>query len=395
MFTNWENLLDSRVLQFEFLGNSIAEYLISAGILLFGFIFKTLLSRLLTGLMYRLGSKFWSEANLSSFRRLLIQPLEILLFLFFLYFAFQVLDYPVESEDLQDGDPFLKTFMFRTYQVFVIVTLTWVVLRLVDFIAMVFSYRTEKTVSKLDDQLVPFFKDFGKVMVVIFAFLAMLGSVFGVNVTGLVAGLGVGGLAIAFAAKESLENLLASFTIFLDQPFTAGDLVQVGDLVGVVEKVGFRSTRIRTLEKSFVTMPNKLMIDKPLDNLTLRTFRRAKFDINLTYDTTSEQIRFITRDIQEYINNHPRTNDEGRIRFLSLGPHSKDVMVLYFVDTMDWNEFIDIKEEVNYKIVEIVEKYGAAFAFPTQTLYVQQSQQDEPYPNAIDQPPYGGGADLK
>ncbi|GAB3825724.1 mechanosensitive ion channel family protein [Pontibacter rugosus] len=391
---NWESLLNSEALRYEFLGNSVAEYLASAGILLFGFIFKTVLSRLLAGLMYRLGSKFWSEANLTSFRRLLIQPLEILLFLVFLYSAFQVLDYPLNTSDLRKGDPFLKTFMFRTYQVFVIVALTWVILRLIDFVALVFRHRAEQTVSKLDDQLVPFFKDFGKVLVVIFAFLAMLGSVFGVNVTGLIAGLGVGGLALAFAAKESLENLLASFTIFLDQPFMVGDLVQVGELVGVVEKIGFRSTRIRTLEKSFVTLPNKYMIDKPLDNLTLRTFRRAMFNINLTYDTTSEQMRSITRDIQEYIDQHPRTNQDGRIRFLSLGAHSKDVMVLYFVDTMDWNEYIDIKEEITYKIVEIVESHGAEFAFPTQTLHLQQVQADQPHPPAPNQPIYGG-ADLE
>lgn len=372
-------MLNNGWLRHEFLGNSIGEYLLSAAILLFGFIFKTLLSKLISGLMYRLGSRFWTEENLPEFRRLLLQPLEVLLFLVFLYLAFQVLDYPLEPEDLRKDDPFLKTFLFRTYQVFVIVALTWVILRFVDFIGLVFKHRTEKTASKLDDQLVPFFKDFAKVMLVIFAFLVMLGSVFGVNVTGLVAGLGVGGLAIAFAAKESLENLLASFTIFLDQPFMVGDLVQVGELVGVVEKIGFRSTRIRTLEKSFVTMPNKLMIDKPLDNLTLRTFRRAKFDINLTYDTTSEQIRAITRDIQEYVDSHPRTNQDGRVRFLNLGPHSKDVMVLYFVDTMDWNEFIDIKEEINYRIVEIVEKHGAEFAFPTQTLYLQQPS-DKPQP---------------
>ncbi|RIJ37731.1 mechanosensitive ion channel family protein [Pontibacter oryzae] len=374
--------LDSRVLQYEFLGNTLAEYLISAGILLFGFIFKTVLSRLLSGLMYRLGSRFWSEENLPAFRRLLIQPLEVLLFLVFLYLSFQVLDYPLEPSDLRKGDPFLKTFLFRTYQVFVIVALTWVLLRFVDFIGLVFKHRAELTASKLDDQLVPFFKDFTKVMVVVFSFLVMLGSVFDVNVTGLVAGLGVGGLAIAFAAKESLENLLASFTIFLDQPFMVGDLVQVGDLVGVVEKIGFRSTRLRTLEKSFVTLPNKHMIDKPLDNLTLRTFRRAKFDINLTYDTTSEQIRAITRDIQEYIDQHPRTNQDGRIRFLNLGAHSKDVMVLYFVDTMDWNEFIDIKEEINYRIVEIVERHGAEFAFPTQTLYMHTQTPDKPKPLA-------------
>ncbi|WP_299758873.1 mechanosensitive ion channel family protein [uncultured Pontibacter sp.] len=389
---NFGDLYNSGWLRYEFLGNSIAEYLITAAILLFGFIFKTLFSKLISGLVYRLGSKFWSEANLPEFRRLLIQPLEVLLFLVFLYLAFQVLDYPLEPSDLREGDPFLKTFLFRTYQVFVIVALTWVLLRFIDFVGLVFTYRTEKTASKLDDQLVPFFKDFTKVIVVIFAFLIMLGSVFGVNVTGLVAGLGVGGLAIAFAAKESLENLLASFTIFLDQPFMAGDLVQVGELIGVVEKIGFRSTRIRTLEKSFVTVPNKLMIDKPLDNLTLRTFRRAKFDINLTYDTTSEQIRKITRDVQEYIDNHPRTNEDGRVRFLSLGAHSKDIMVLYFVDTMDWNDFIDIKEEINFKIVEIVENHGAEFAFPTQTLYLQQQ---EGKPQTPTEKPYFGGSDLE
>ncbi|TPE42733.1 mechanosensitive ion channel family protein [Pontibacter mangrovi] len=389
---NWEAFIQSGWLRQEFLGNTVGEYLLTAAILLFGYIFKTLFSRLISGLVYKLGNRFWQEADLAEFRRLLIQPLEVLLFLVFLYLAFQVLDYPVKPDDLQEGDPFLKTFLFRTYQVFIIVALTWVLLRFIDFVGLVFTYRTQKTASKLDDQLVPFFKDFTKVIVVIFSFLVMLGSVFGVNVTGLVAGLGVGGLAVAFAAKESLENLLASFTIFLDKPFMAGDLVQVGDLIGVVEKVGFRSTRIRTLEKSFVTVPNKLMIDKPLDNLTLRTFRRAKFDVTLTYDTSSAQLRAITRDIQAYLDQHPRTNQDGRVRFLNLGPHSKDVMVQYYVDTMDWNEFIDIKEEINYKIVEIVESHGAEFAFPTQTVYLQKPEA-KPVPPA--QKPYFGSSDLE
>jgi MscS family membrane protein len=387
---NWR-----KILAYEFLGNTVQEFLLFAGILLIGFIFKAVLSKLLSRILYKLlVDRFTEEDSQAAFKRLLIQPLEVLLFLVFLYFAFLVLDYPLDPTEIREGDHFIKAFAFRTYQVFVIVALTWVILRFVDFVGMIFKSRTEKTASKLDDQLVPFFKDFSKVLIVIFSFLAMLGIVFGVNVAGLVAGLGVGGLAIAFAAKESLENLLASFTIFLDQPFVVGDLVQVGELVGVVEKIGFRSTRIRTLEKSFVTLPNKHMIDKPLDNLSLRTFRRAMFDINLTYDTTSEQIRAITRDIQEYIDNHPRTNQDGRIRFLKLGAHSKDVMVLYFVDTMDWNEYIDIKEEINYKIVEIVERHGAEFAFPTQTLHLQRTA-PKPHTASPDAFPYFEKSDLK
>ncbi|MFD2246613.1 mechanosensitive ion channel family protein [Pontibacter ruber] len=373
-------MLWSDLLKYEFLGNTIANYLWFAGILLFGFIFKTLLSRLVTGIMFKLVKRFSDdEESQTSFRRLLIQPLEVLLFLVFLYFAVQMLDFPLDpTEAGNKNEPFIKRFAFRTYQIFVIVAVTWVITRFADFVGLIFSHRSAKTASKLDDQLVPFFKDFSKVMIWIFAFLVMLGSVFGVNVAGLVAGLGVGGLAIAFAAKESLENLLASFTIFLDQPFVVGDLVEVGGITGVIEKIGFRSTRIRTLEKTFVTVPNKSMIDKPLNNLTLRTFRRVNFDINLTYNTTSEQIRTIVTEIQEYIDNHPMTNQDGRTRFLKLGPHSKDVMVLYFINTIDWNEYIDIKQEITYKIVEIVERNGAEFAFPSQTLYIERPQEKQP-----------------
>ena len=378
--TSWREIL-----RYEFLGNTVANYLWFVGILLFGFIFKTMLSKLLSTIMYKLVKRFSHEDHLPAFRRLLIQPLEVLLFLVFLYFAFQVLSYPMDPSEVRKGDPFLKTFLFRTYQVFVIVALTWVIMRFVDFIGLIFQHRTARTASKMDDQLVPFFKDFAKVMIVIFAFLVMLGSVFGVNVAGLVAGLGVGGLALAFAAKESLENLLASFTIFLDHPFVVGDLVEVGGITGTVEKIGFRSTRIRTLDKTFVTVPNKSMIDKPLNNMTLRTFRRVNFDITLTYDTTSAQIRAIAAELQQFIDSHPRTNQDGVVRFQALGDSSKNVMVLYFVESMDWNEYVNIKEEVVYKVVEIVERHGADFAFPSRTLYLQQQdkQPQQVKPSAI------------
>src|SRR5690606_8731849 len=114
-------------------------------------------------------------------------------------------------------------------------------------------------------------------------------------------------------------------TIFLDHPFVVGDLVQVGEITGTIEKIGFRSTRIRTIEKSYVTLPNKSMIDKPLDNLTLRTFRRVTFEVMLTYATTPEQMRAVCQEIQAYIDHHPRTNEDGQVRFYRLGPHSKDI----------------------------------------------------------------------
>ncbi len=370
----------------EYFGNTVANYLWFVGILLFGLIFKTLLSRLLSSILFKLVNKFSKEEHLPAFRRLLIKPLEVLLFLVFLYFAFQALNYPTDPSEIRKGDPFLKTFFFRTYQVFVIVALTWVIMRFVDFVGMVFKHRAEKTTSKLDDQLIPFFKDFMKVLIVIFSIMVVLGTVFGVNVAGFVAGLGVGGLAIAFAAKESLENLLASFTIFLDHPFVVGDLVEVGGITGSIEKIGFRSTRIRTLEKTFVTVPNKSMIDKPLNNLTLRTFRRVSFDITLTYDTTSTQIKNICTELQHFIDNHPKTNEDGVVRFHNLGASSKDIMVLYFVEAIDWTEYIKVKEEMTYTIVEIVERHGAEFAYPSQTLYLQQNNGKTEVPATLPPP---------
>ncbi|MBF8964478.1 mechanosensitive ion channel family protein [Pontibacter sp. FD36] len=374
-------------LSYEFLGNTVAAYLWFATILLIGYIFKTLLSRLITGIIFRVVKRFADEEGQASLKRFLIQPLEMVVFLVFLFLAVNVLKFPSGVEYI--GSPMLQIALFRIYQIFIIAAITWVITRFIDFFGLVFQRRASRTTSKLDDQLVPFFKDFSKVIIYIFAFLVVLGSVFGVNVAAIVASLGVGGLAIAFAAKESLENLLASFTIFLDHPFVVGDLVEVGGVTGVIEKIGFRSTRIRTLEKTFVTVPNKSMIDKPLNNLSLRTFRRVQFDVNLTYDTTSAQIKAITSELQEYIDSHPQTNQDGRIRFQNLGASSKDVMVLYFVEALDWNEYINIKEEVAYKIVEVVEKHGADFAFPTQTLHVyKENKRDTPQaPETVHFPP--------
>ncbi|WP_205500628.1 mechanosensitive ion channel family protein [Rufibacter psychrotolerans] len=365
----------SDILRIVFLGNTVQQYLIFAGIMLGGFLFKTVASKLFSDIFFGVVIKrFNQEVTKQEFKRLLVTPLEFLTFLVFLYVAFDSLTYPPELGLPAKNELGLKRILQRIYSIFLIVSLTWVIMRLVDFFGLIFSKRAAKTLSKLDDQLVPFFVDFSKVIIVIIGFFVILGTVFKVNVAGLVAGLGVGGLAIAFAAKESLENLLASFTIFLDHPFVVGDLVQVGEITGTIEKIGFRSTRIRTLEKSYVTLPNKSMIDKPLDNLTLRTFRRVKFDVMLTYGTTSEQLKAIVTDIQQFIDNYPRTNQDGRVRFMNLSPHAKEIMVLYFIDTVDWDEYINIKEEINYQIVKVVEKHGAAFAFPTQTVYVKREE---------------------
>ncbi|TGE05615.1 mechanosensitive ion channel family protein [Hymenobacter fodinae] len=355
-------------LNLRILGNNVGAYLTCVGILLFGYVFKTLLSRLLSKLVFRFIRKRTEGVSEAQFQALLIQPVSIVVFFVTIYLAFQVLDYPVRSSEITRHEPWPKVALFRLYQVGLITGMAWIALRVVDFLVLVFQRKAETNVSRLNNQLIPFAKDLLKVLVLTMAFLVLLSKVFGVNVTALIGGLGIGGLAVAFAAKESLENLIASFTIFLDRPFAVGDLVEVGAVTGTVEKVGFRSTRLRTAEKSYVTVPNKAMIDKPLDNLSLRTARRVNFTLALSHTTTSQQLHRIVEEGTRAIQDNPLVTQEVQMQFSALTPAAKEVTVQYFVETTSYDEYLRVKQDLNYRLVEVVEQAGGAFASTGNTV---------------------------
>jgi MscS family membrane protein len=354
----------------HFFGNTLGQYMVCGIILLLGFGLRRLMSRIVSKVFYRVIKRYTVGVSEQELNELLIQPLSVLLFLFTLFLAFNVLDYPTSvTDDLARSTPWPKKVAFGLYQIGVISALAWVVLRLIDFAVLVYRRRAElltATNTRLDAQFIPFAKDFIKVLILIFAFLVMLGQVFGVNVTALIGGLGIGGLAVAFAAKESLENLIASFTIFLDRPFQVGDLVTVGGITGTVEKIGFRSTRLRTAEKSYVTVPNKSMIDKPLDNLSLRTARRVGFTLNFSHETTRDQLLAIADELRAYLRAHDRViPEEVQTKLTALTQSGRDLTVQYFVQVATYDEYLDIKEDVNYRILEIVEAHGGSFATNT------------------------------
>ncbi|RTQ47535.1 mechanosensitive ion channel family protein [Hymenobacter gummosus] len=354
----------------QFFGNTVGDYMVCGIILLLGFGLRRLMSRIVSKVFYRVIKRYTVGVSEQELNELLIQPLSVLLFLFTLFLAFTVLDYQADvTDELARSTPWPKKLAFALYQIGVISALAWVVLRLIDFAVLVYRRRAElltATHSRLDAQFIPFAKDFIKVLILIFAFLVMLGQVFGVNVTALIGGLGIGGLAVAFAAKESLENLIASFTIFLDRPFQVGDLVTVGGITGTVEKIGFRSTRLRTAEKSYVTVPNKSMIDKPLDNLSLRTARRVGFTLNFSHETTREQLLAIANELSAYLRGHDRViPEEVQTKLTALTQSGRDLTVQYFVQVATYDEYLDVKEDVNYRILEIVEAHGGSFATNT------------------------------
>jgi MscS family membrane protein len=378
IFNEWQDFLNQRILD-----NRVENILSFAGILLAGLLVKRLASVLLSRVLFRVIKREQTAAeiekgNFQHFLELLKKPVELLVAVLFLYTAFSFLRFPREWNLAPSSIMGLRMILLRAYQIIVVVSITWIILRIVDYLGFRALQRASKNESRTDIQIIPFIREFAKILLVIFSFFFILGTVFRMDITGLIAGLGIGGLAVALAGKESLENLFASFTIFLDKPFIVGDLVQVGAIIGTVEKVGFRSTRIRTMEKTFLTLPNKLMVDQPLDNLTLRTFRRARYDIGLMYSTPPERMKAVIAELQTYLDEHPRTNQDGQVRFAEFGPSSLNIMVLYFVNTVDFMEFNKVREEINFQILDIVKRNGCSIAFPSTTVYFEDKQLAQP-----------------
>lgn len=359
------------LLQQVYFGNTIEDYAWFIGMVLLGFVFKKLISTYLSHLLFRLVGKNKS-VSVEQFDALLTKPIGLCVMLSIIYAGTAHIEFPA-TWDLATKDEFgLKMILSKGFSLAYIISYVWIFLRLVEYFGLILKNRAGQTDSKMDDQLVPFALEIGKITVFIIGFFIILGKIFEVDVTALATGLGIGGVAIAMASKESLENLLGSFTIFFDRPFTVGDIVTAGNVTGVVEKVGFRSTRIRTFDKSIVTVPNKNMISAELDNLGERPVRRAKFMVGLTYDSSVEQIKAVVSDIQKMIDDHPQTNQDGRVRFQEFGGSSLDIMVMYFVDSPNWDDFINTKEDINYQIMEIVQKHNCDFAFPSTTVYLQR-----------------------
>ncbi|MBO9673418.1 MAG: mechanosensitive ion channel family protein [Sphingobacteriaceae bacterium] len=371
-------MLDSAFFNQVFWGNTVKAYFLFGGILFFGLVFKNIVSKLLSRLLFKLFRNFSSQSHDDAFVALLVKPIEVFILLTTLYLSINQLKHPLEvavfhyskligkvkeSIPVSIGDCIDRIFLFG-----IILSIFWIILRIIDFISQVLLYKASLTANKADDQLVPFLKELFKTIVIFIGFFTLLGFVFEVNVLTLITGLGIGGIAIALAAKESLENLLGSFTIFLDKPFTVGDLVKVDGVEGTVEKVGFRSTRIRTSEKTMATLPNRGMIDGVLENLSLRNSRKVSFVIGLTYETSSDSLRKIITEIESYINNHEGTSDDGNASFKSFGDSGLNVEVNYFVTILNYTDFLKIRQEINLEIMDIVIRNKSDFAYPTQRL---------------------------
>jgi MscS family membrane protein len=192
----------------------------------------------------------------------------------------------------------------------------------------------------------------------------------GLPVYGIIAGLGVGGLAIALAAQPTVENLIGGLSLFADKPIQVGDFCQYGSDQGTVESIGIRSTRIRGLDRTVTTIPNAMLSKMAVVNLSRRDRMLIQSVIGVRYETSPDQLRFLLVKIREMLLGHPRVHpDRLRVRFINFGASSLDIEVFAYVTTMDRVEFFGIREDIFLRVMDIVEQSGTGFAFPSQTLY--------------------------
>ena len=209
------------------------------------------------------------------------------------------------------------------------------------------------------------------VIFVIVVYVAVDASTaFGIPIEPLIAGLGVSGLAVALAVRPTLENIIGGFTLFADKPVKVGDFCAYGDKVGTVEQIGLRSTRVRSLDRTIVTVPNAEFSQMQLVNFASRDMMLFKIIVGLRYETTPDQLRYVLAKVREMLLGHPRvTNDPARIRFLEFGAYSLDLEIFAYVNSKDWGEYLGIREDLNLRIMDIVAEAGTGFAFPSQTNY--------------------------
>lgn len=253
----------------------------------------------------------------------------------------------------------------------------WACYRLVDILGDFLAQRAARTRSKYDDLLVPLVVRSLKVLVAVFG-IVFVAEVLDLDYKGLLAGLGIGGLAFALAAKDTVGNLFGSITVLADRPFNIGDWVKIGDVEGSVESVGMRSTRIRTFYNSLISMPNSNLTSAVVDNMGLRRYRRYVTNISLTYDTSPEEIEAFCEGVRELIRRHPYTRkDYYHVYLNEMAASALQILVYVFWEAPDWGTELRERHRLLLDIMRLAERLGVEFAFPTQTLYVRPGEMPE------------------
>lgn len=343
--------------------NSVKNYCIVGGSILLMLILKRFLSRYIAALLFRLTHRIWNNIEKKSFIDLVVEPLEWLLLIIIAVFAIDKLNFPAAWQYKIYGHS-TEEILNRFGIGIIIVVFTWFLLRIIDFVAVVLEKKASLIEEKSDEQLIVFFRDFLKVIISILGLLLLIKACFNQPIGNLLTSLSIVGAVLALAARESLENLIASFIIFFDKPFATGDLLKVNSVTGTVEKIGLRSTRIRTAEKTLVSVPNKQMVDSVVDNWSMRTHRRTEIKLDIVAQTPVTKIQYCISEIKKLLHQKNEELSSSSVYHTEISKNGLLIVIEYFTADIPIDQYNQLKEEINLLLKKILEDAHIEFANP-------------------------------
>ncbi len=265
-----------------------------------------------------------------------------------------------------------NSFLFLSFAIAETVFWAYIFLRFIDLFELFYNVFKKQNYTKLDQQLTPILKKIFKWIILLIAFLHIL-TLFGMDPKTVLTGASIGGIAVAFAAQDSVKNLIGTIVIFLDKPFQLGDWVEIGNVVGTVEKVGLRSTRVRAADTSIFQIPNSKVSEADINNKGLRIYRRYQTELGIRYDTPPDLIQAFVDGIRKIVIAHPDTRSESyNVEFSGFGDSSLNIMVNVFFKKLDWGSEQSSKHRLHMAIVKLAAALGIEFAFPSSTLMIEQ-----------------------
>ncbi|MFC1564140.1 mechanosensitive ion channel family protein [candidate division KSB1 bacterium] len=350
------------ILDYSFLNVGLGRIAVAVVVFLFIFAMRQVFSRVVMRILRRIAgrTKFTIDEKLLD----VIEPPARMLFIVVgLWAGFQILQLPEDAKELISK-------LIRSLYVIVVI---WAAYRATDLLSDFLRKLSAKTESNLDDQVVMFIGKTLRVLVLIIGLMILVRE-WGYDIAGLVAGLGLGGLAFALAAKDTVANLFGSVTILMDRPFVVGDWIETPSIEGTVEDIRLRSTQIRTFANALVTVPNSVLANSAITNWSRMNKRRIKYKLGVTYSSKSYQVEECVNRIKKMLEEHPAIHkDVIFVYFTDFGESALDLFLYFFTVTTVWKEYLEVRQDVNLRIMKIVEELGMSIAFPSRSIYIKNT----------------------
>jgi len=341
---------------FEIFGTTTDRYIYAIFIFIFFQVFRVFLRKSAYAIVKKTSNRYDDDIL-----DVIKTPIDYLFIIIGANFAKAVL--------LLDDD--ISIFLDHVIRSGFIIVLFWALVQVLNHLAIHIHKISNRFGDKISADVANFLVKSIRFFIIIIAFIAVLQE-WGYNVSGFLASLGLVGMAFALAAKDTAANLFGSLVIFTDKPFKVGDWIMTPQVEGTIETIGIRSTKVRTFAQALVTVPNATLANSAILNWSAMGKRRIKMMVGLTYDTKGEVVEKIVDDIRDMLKNHPQIHQETiHIYFTEFASSSLNIFCYYFTNTTNWGEFMKVQEDTNLKIMKIVQQNGSSFAFPTQTVHLE------------------------